>query len=235
MGGNVTVKSQPGVGTSFFVTICTTMIADQDLLQKLYKKKKLSSQTQPKVLSTYSSCSLSSEKESMRPAETKVEALAAGCLPANLKVMLINDEFTQLFALEHHIRRVFNGINVVTFTGENGSMALQEVQKNIQSIVTSERRQLKLRRQQSRLDDSNAESIEQCDDVKHIPTHYNLIVLDLNMPVMGGKEACQKIVSAYKSFNQLQHDAIPFISLPKLKRAGSEKCVLLPSKMWRLK
>ena len=33
--------------------------------------------------------------------------------------------------------------------------------------------------------------------------NYDLIVLDLNMPIMNGYVACQKICQLYKSFNCL--------------------------------
>lgn len=45
MGGSVEVKSELGVGTAFCVTIFTTMRADQELFNKLYKKQQ-SLQTQ---------------------------------------------------------------------------------------------------------------------------------------------------------------------------------------------
>lgn len=39
MGGSVHVTSTLGVGTSFFVTVYTTMLADQELFDKVYKKQ----------------------------------------------------------------------------------------------------------------------------------------------------------------------------------------------------
>lgn len=39
MGGTVEVESQLGVGTTFLVTIFTSMHADYDLFQKLYLKQ----------------------------------------------------------------------------------------------------------------------------------------------------------------------------------------------------
>jgi len=33
--------------------------------------------------------------------------------------------------------------------------------------------------------------------------NYDLIILDLNMPIMNGYEACQRICEIYKAFNSL--------------------------------
>ena len=43
MGGNVHVVSQLGQGTSFIVTICTTMVGDDELFNKIYRRQQMMS------------------------------------------------------------------------------------------------------------------------------------------------------------------------------------------------
>ena len=112
-----------------------------------------------------------------------------------LKVMLVNDEFIQLSMLEHHVKRVFNGMNIETFTGNNGAEAVKEIKRNLKEIVRHERNKARKQRGEKGDDsaiDSQVESNNEGAGEKStgVPTHYNLIILDLNMPIMGGKEAC---------------------------------------------
>lgn len=44
MGGDVEVKSQVGVGTSFIVTVFSTMIADQELYSKVFGQQKMANE-----------------------------------------------------------------------------------------------------------------------------------------------------------------------------------------------
>lgn len=39
------------------------------------------------------------------------------------------------------------------------------------------------------------------DDLK-MPKHFDVVILDLEMPIMGGIEACQQIKQIYHEFNQ---------------------------------
>lgn len=36
------------------------------------------------------------------------------------------------------------------------------------------------------------------------PIHYDAIILDLNMPIMNGHEACKQILQIYKDYNERQ-------------------------------
>lgn len=34
-----------------------------------------------------------------------------------------------------------------------------------------------------------------------MPRHFDMIIMDLNMPIMDGYEACKQIIQIYKEFN----------------------------------
>ena len=36
------------------------------------------------------------------------------------------------------------------------------------------------------------------------PEHFDAIIMDLNMPIMDGWEACKRILQIYKDFNECQ-------------------------------
>ena len=36
------------------------------------------------------------------------------------------------------------------------------------------------------------------------PVHFDIIMLDLNMPIMNGYEACKQILQIYQDYNQTQ-------------------------------
>ena len=62
-------------------------------------------------------------------------------------------------------------------TSKNGGMAVREIQKNMLEFY-----QYHLKDQQS---------------LKQEPIHYDIIFLDLNMPIMDGYEACKRIIQIY--------------------------------------
>lgn len=50
--------------------------------------------------------------------------------------------------------------------------------------------------------------------------HYCGIILDLDMPIMGGLEACERIIKAYKDFEKHSTGKhIPFLSSYKKKES----------------
>lgn len=46
----------------------------------------------------------------------------------------------------------------------------------------------------------NDDQIEESINV--IPRHFDMIILDLTMPIMDGYEACKQIIQLYKEFNK---------------------------------
>lgn len=46
------------------------------------------------------------------------------------------------------------------------------------------------------------ENDELCEDLlPTMPRHFDMIIMDLNMPIMDGYEACKQIIQIYKEFN----------------------------------
>ena len=37
-----------------------------------------------------------------------------------------------------------------------------------------------------------------------MPRHFDAIIMDLNMPIMDGHEACKQILALYKQYNEHQ-------------------------------
>ena len=42
------------------------------------------------------------------------------------------------------------------------------------------------------------------DQIEEEPVHFSAIIMDLNMPIMNGFEACQKILEIYEQYNEEQ-------------------------------
>ena len=42
------------------------------------------------------------------------------------------------------------------------------------------------------------------DQIQEEPIHFSAIIMDLNMPIMDGFEACQKILEIYEQYNDEQ-------------------------------
>lgn len=118
-----------------------------------------------------------------------------------LKLMLVNDEPIQLSMLEYHMKRAFNSSHVATFMGINGAEALREIKQNLQEILRYQKKQLKLEQRgecnvDQHIEDKQDQDSQDISDIaeNEVPRHYNMIILDLNMPIMDGKEACRKII-----------------------------------------
>ena len=49
------------------------------------------------------------------------------------------------------------------------------------------------------------------DNQKGIPQSYSLIILDLNMPIMNGYEACTKIRTVFDDLDRLREGYVPLV------------------------
>lgn len=74
--------------------------------------------------------------------------------------------------------------DVEVVTAVNGDLAVREIQKNMLQFYKYNSSKSK-------------KPMEQ-------PVHYDAIILDLNMPIMNGTEACKQILQIYKDFNDTQ-------------------------------
>lgn len=92
-----------------------------------------------------------------------------------LNVLVANDEKFQLSCLESMLSQ----FDLTCSFTENGVDAFKHVQKN--------------------LDMMNEDN--QCDMLKHI----HLIILDWNMPLLKGDEACRKIRQLYDNYNNYKN------------------------------
>lgn len=118
-----------------------------------------------------------------------------------LKVLMANDECFQLNAISMVMSKALNN-GIQPAFAKNGHEALKHVQSNLKALS----------RKRNRHDLNSASSTV-------IPDHFCGIILDLNMPIMGGLEACERIVNAYKGFeNHNDGKVIPLISTSKTKK-----------------
>lgn len=74
----------------------------------------------------------------------------------------------------------------------NGYQAVKAVQKNIQQFVDSN----------AQNGNSNSDESKKVSDSR--VAHFDVIILDLCMPIMDGYEACRQITTIYNQFNEEQ-------------------------------
>ena len=104
------------------------------------------------------------------------------------RFLLVNDD---LYSLEI-IKMQLNALKSVNVeTAVNGDLAVRIVMKNMQQFY----------HYFNEIRDGNADSkkVEE-------PKHFDAIILDLNMPIMDGFEACRRIIQIYEQYN-LSHIA----------------------------
>ena len=70
----------------------------------------------------------------------------------------------------------------------NGDLAVRVIQKNMKEFYEY---------------NHQLENGEDADVIEE-PMHFDAIILDLNMPIMDGFEACKQILQIYKEYNQNQ-------------------------------
>ena len=75
--------------------------------------------------------------------------------------------------------------NVNVITAVNGDLAVQQAQRNLQQFYQF-------------FNDSDSIDIQK--GIQELPKHFDIIILDLSMPIMDGFEACKRIVKLYDQF-----------------------------------
>lgn len=74
-------------------------------------------------------------------------------------------------------------------TALNGDLAVRMIQKNMKEFYEFNKK--------CQNNDDESELEEDIDQ----PRHFDAIILDLNMPIMDGFEACKQIIQIYKEYN----------------------------------
>lgn len=128
------------------------------------------------------------------------------------KVLMTNDDCFQLNMINFLMFKAMDNCIIPSYA-KNGHEALMHVQANLNELSKATRR----------LRDSNSRSSQ------NVSGHYCGIILDLDMPIMGGLEACERILNAYKDFENLsQGNVIPFITTTR-RRIGTNGTTLQTS------
>lgn len=108
------------------------------------------------------------------------EAVAS---PHRLKFLLVNDCVFQLHGLQA-ILGAQCGDDLEMVTAINGDQAVRTIQQNMSEFY--------------QYNSPNRSSlVEQ-------PIHFDVIILDLSMPIMDGYKACEKILEIYRQYDEKQ-------------------------------
>jgi len=94
-------------------------------------------------------------------------------------MLVANDE---KFQLDLICMTFENKFDISPLRAINGKIALELVMENITQIENFNKKEIK--------------------DEKNRPRHFDAIILDLNMPIMDGSEACKFILDYYSRYNK---------------------------------
>ena len=74
-------------------------------------------------------------------------------------------------------------MDIETLTALNGDLAVRKIQENMSDFYNFHEEKLQMDQE---------------------PIHFDAVIMDLNMPILDGYEACKQIIQIYKDYNQRQ-------------------------------